>query len=441
MRLTFIWAILFGTIAGALIVCASSTSSHLLPSVQADEPAPNRPAKTKPATKTPDSTAPSGSASHSLFEKRILPILQSKKPSSCAECHLSAVDLKDYIYSTPEETFSALVNAQMIDLEKPKSSKILSFIKRQSERPSLLSENARNEEYSAFEEWIVASVADPELRKHRDPKVSAGPAVSLDVVRHARKDRVLASFVTSIWTEAGRCAACHSSDRNQEQVKKHGKQVSWITPNNPEATLNYLLESGLIDPENPENSTLLLKPTLQVKHGGGQKMVVGDRSYKQFRRFLDDYAATLQGKYKRGDDLPAEDAEVSQVSEIWLKLTGVPKSFDKMLLQVDLYRWENGKWSKQRVATSDRQVFGPQNLWQHSLSLTATSGSAAAKDLKQLRLARGKYLIKIYVDQKGKLQDDFTAILDEKDLVGQVEVESGWPAGYGSMTVVAYPNK
>ena len=32
-----------------------------------------------------------------IFERRILPILNAQRPSSCAECHLSGVDLKDYI--------------------------------------------------------------------------------------------------------------------------------------------------------------------------------------------------------------------------------------------------------------------------------------------------------------------------------------------------------
>ena len=32
-----------------------------------------------------------------VFEKRILPIFKSANPSSCVQCHLAGVDLKDYI--------------------------------------------------------------------------------------------------------------------------------------------------------------------------------------------------------------------------------------------------------------------------------------------------------------------------------------------------------
>lgn len=383
----------------------------------------------------------SGNSDSSLavFEKRILPIFQSNKPSSCAECHLSGVDLKDYIHPTPQKTFAALVSAQMINLEKPDESKILQFIGREPEKPSLITKAVRAEELDAFRTWIRASVNDPTINAKGEADLPIGPQLPLEVIRHARKDRVLASFITSIWTEVGRCAACHSPDRNQEQVKKHGEQVSWIKLKDPQGTLNYMVDAGLIDAEVPENSLLLQKPTLQVKHGGGQKMVVGDRSYKQFRRFLDDYSAITKGKYKQEAELPKVDSEASVVSDVWLKLTDVPAKFDKMLLQVDLYRFNEGEWTPYRVATSDRAVFGAQNLWQHSLSLTAPTDSPWAQQIRQERLPQGKYRVKIYVDQAGKLQRDFTATLGEEDFVGEIEAESSWEPGYGKMTVLKFP--
>lgn len=91
------------------------------------------------------------------------------------------------------------------------------------------------------------------------------------------------------------------------------------------------------------------------------------------------------------------------------------------------------------MATSDRLVFGPKNLWQHSLSLTAPRGSTWAEQIASEKLPPGRYLVKLYVDQSGKLQQDFTAELGEEDFVGQVEIESRSPAGYGRMTVVTFP--
>jgi hypothetical protein len=199
-----------------------------------------------------------------------------------------------------------------------------------------------------------------------------------------------------------------------------------------------MLDAGLIDADDPEKSLLLMKPLSQVKHGGGQKMVVGDRTYKQFRRFIDDYAATIHGQYHCADELPVTNDEVSLVSEIWLKVTDVPADYDKLLMQVDLYRWTGSGWSDFRVATSDRPVFGDGQLWQHTLSLTAPRDSAWADEVPRKRLPPGRYLAKLYVDQAGKLQKDFRLALGEQDLVGEVEFESQWPEGYGDMTIVHF---
>jgi hypothetical protein len=217
--------------------------------------------------------------------------------------------------------------------------------------------------------------------------------------------------------------------------------VSWIKLNDPQATLNHMVDAGIINSNEPLESMLLTKPTMQVEHGGGQKMVVGDRSYKQFRRFIDDYASVVNGKYSATDDLPEENDEVSLVTDIWFKLTEVPENYDQMLLQADLYRWTGAGWSEHRVASSDRLVFGKGKLWQHSLSLTAPRGSKWAEAMKSKRLPSGRYLVKLYIDQTGKLQKDFSAELGDDEFVGQVEVESKWPVGYGNMTVVKFPQK
>lgn len=107
-----------------------------------------------------------------------------------------------------------------------------------------------------------------------------------------------------------------------------------------------MLEAGLIDTDEPEKSLLLMKPTMQIEHGGGQKMVVGDRTYKQFRQFIKDYASVVNGKYAKTDELPEPSEEVSAVMDIWLKIEGVPAKYDKMLLQADLYRQTDSGWSE-----------------------------------------------------------------------------------------------
>jgi hypothetical protein len=264
------------------------------------------------------------------------------------------------------------------------------------------------------------------------------------VVRHLRRDRVLTSFVDNVWSEVGRCAACHSPDRNGKQVKEHGEHISWIRLGDPQATLDHLREHELINISAPEKSLILLKPLNQVKHGGGQKMLVGDRTYKQFRAFLDDYAASLAGKYQSPAELPQSRAEVSQVTDIWFKLEGVPKEYDKLLLQVDLYRWDEQAqaWSSAPWANGDRAVFGGGQLWQQHLSVTAPRDSERAKLLAANPfLPAGKYRAKIYLDRQKKLERDFRAELSDEELVGAVEFDSRWPSGYGKMTIVRFPAK
>lgn len=381
---------------------------------------------------------PAGEAAR-IFERRILPIFQAPRPSSCTECHLSGVDLKDYLQADQAATFSALLKAGLIDLRQPDDSKILKFINRTPERKSLVMEKVRQEELTAFREWIRAAVKDPELLTVKPADTPAGPELPVEVIRHARRDRVLSSFVDNVWSEVGRCAACHSPDRNAQQVKKFGEQVSWIKPRDPQATLDYLLEAELIDTRKPELSLLLRKPLLEVEHGGGQKMLTGDRTYQQFRRFLDDLAAVRTGRYARAADLPQPSREVSQASEIWLKITGVPAEYDKLLMQVDLYHWTGSGWTPHRVATSDRAVFGGGRLWQHSLSLTAPRKSPQAAGVTAGRLPGGRYLAKIYLDRTGRLRREPASSLGPADLAGQVELQSQWPEGYGKMTVIAFP--
>lgn len=390
---------------------------------------------------TPITSLLANDASLAIFEKRILPILQASKPSSCTECHLSGVELKDYIFPEQDKTFAALVKADMIDVKQPEQSKLLKFIERRPEKPSLITDKVRAEEAAAFREWIVAAVKDPQLLKAKST-ASLGPQVSDELIRHARKDRVLNSFAENVWSEVGRCAACHSPDKNQAQVKKFGDRVSWIKPRDMQGTMQNLLDSGIIDVDAPEKSLLLAKPLMQVEHGGGQKMLLGDRTYKQFRAFIDDYVAVVKGTYKDAKALPKLSQEVSQVSEIWLKIEGIPKSLDKQFLRADVYAKTADGWSKDRVATGDRAIFGGGGLWQQHLTLTAPRDSARAKELLTAqKLAGGEYLVRISIDRNNRLAQDPNSDFTNEDVIGEVPVRTNWPSGYGAMTVVKLPTQ
>jgi hypothetical protein len=382
-----------------------------------------------------------------VFEKRIMPIFKSPNPSSCTQCHLAAVDLKNYILPSHEKTFLSLRDQGLIDLDNPEKSKILQLIQMGESDKSpaaLINAKVRRAEYEAFAAWIKSGARDPKLRDapKLDPSERAAPNRPVEVIRHDRSDRLLESFTNTVWAMRFRCMGCHTegSVENQKNVKEFGDRVAWMKAAGPEATLNYLRSSKLINSSDPEKSTLLLKPLGAVKHGGGKKFAPGDQGYKAFREFIDDYAKTVRDEYAKSDDLPKRDDPERFGTDAWLKISNTPPAWADRLVQVNVYAWDANKsdWRSQPIATSDRVVWGKGKLWQHNLALLAAPGTEQARAWKTGKpaLPKGKYLVKVYVDGKGRLADDWKAVLGPDDYVGQAEVESSWPEGYGKMTEV-----
>jgi hypothetical protein len=381
-----------------------------------------------------------------VFETRILPIFKSPNPSSCVQCHLAGVDLKDYILPSAEKTFRSLRDQGLIDLSAPERSKILTLIqmgKADSKAPAVHAKN-RQAEYEAFSAWIKACAADPALREapKLDPAERARPASADEVIRHERADRLLASFERNVWAMRFRCMNCHTegTSQNDKFRKEHGDRVAWVKKDGPKATMDYLLASKLIDPADPENSLLLQKPLAKVEHKGGIKFAVGDQGHKAFRQWVEDVAAIRAGKYKTAADLPAAEATPLRFgSEAWLKIDNIPPAWGDKLVQVDVYAWDEkaGAWETKPVATSDRIAWGKGKLWQHTVTLLAESGSARAKAWAAGKpaLPPGRYLLKVYLDAEGRLAKDWKATLGDGDSVGQVEIRAGWKEGYNQMTV------
>ncbi len=391
--------------------------------------------------------AGAASDAQTVFERRILPIFKSPNPSSCTECHLAGVDLKNYILPSHEKTFLSLRDQGLVDLANPADSKILRFIARgggTNQGASLVSAKVRAAELAAFTEWITASARDPKLRAAA--KLSAAevakPARPLEVIRHARTDRLLAAFEENIWSQRFRCSGCHSpaGKENSKLVAEHGEQVAWLK-DTPEATMRYLITTENINLKQPERSRLLLKPLNEIKHGGGQKMLAGDMTYKAFRAWLEDYARTVNDRYASAADLPgSKPAPAMFGTDIWLKLNNTPPQWADRLLQVSLFAWDraNNKWETRPIAISDRGVWGKGKLWQHNLALLADKDSERAKlwSRTEAGLPAGKYLLKVHVDGAGRLKSDWNATLGEAELIGEAAIESAWPKGYGKMTVV-----
>jgi hypothetical protein len=404
-----------------LVLAAVVAASILAPDLRADDPA-------------------------KVFETRILPIFKSPNPSSCVQCHLAGVDLKNYILPSAERTFRSLRDQGLIDLTAPEKSKILTLIAmgdKDSKAPAVHAAN-RKAEYEAFAAWIKACAADESLRS--SPKLDAAdlarPVKPNEVIRHARSDRLLESFEKTVWAMRFRCMNCHTegTPQNDKFRKEHGDRVAWVKKTGPKATMDYLISSKLIDPADPEKSLLLQKPLGKVKHEGGIKFAVGDQGHKAFRQWVEDVAAIKAGRYTTAADLPKPTNGPLQFgSEAWLKLENTPPAWGDKLLQVDVYAWDEmaKDWESKPVATSDRKVWGKGKLWQHTVTLMAAPGSTRAKAWSNGKpgLSPGRYLLKVYVDADDRLANDWTATLGDADYIGQVEIRGHWKEGYGQMTV------
>src|SRR5262249_29209958 len=161
-----------------------------------------------------------------VFKQRIEPIFKSPNPSSCVQCHLAGVDLKDYILPDAEKTFRSLRDQGLIDLAAPEKSKIISLIDmggQKSAGAAAVHAKNRKAEREAFLAWIRACAADPSLKAApKFAETPAKPARPNEVIRHARKDRVLASFETNVWAWRFRCMNCHTEGTPQSE--KHIKE-------------------------------------------------------------------------------------------------------------------------------------------------------------------------------------------------------------------------
>lgn len=418
-----------------------------------------------------------------VFNARILPIFRSAEPSSCVQCHLASVDLKEYILPSHEKTFVSLRDQGLIDLREPSKSKILTLI-RMGERDldagaRLIHDRMRKAEYGAFAAWITASAGDPRLRDLPPLSESerARPEKPDAVIRHARRSRVVDSFVRNVWSQRMRCFPCHTPHEINESDPRHAaavkKQAEFaakypelvgrlkIFHETPEATLDYLVEASrnvkdgdlpLINVEHPQQSLLMRKPLSKlppkradgtfgkpssktpVSHMGGLKMHPNDHSYKSFLLWLGDYARVTGNEYASVDDLPADNWIGTNRM---LRLTNTPADWAAgTIVQLFVHRRsESGDgWADAPIAFTQGTVT-PRHIVNGALFLVAgesTDGALTSPDLE-----RGTYLIRVYVDSQHRLADAPTSLLTKDDFVGQAELRARWREGFRQAEIIS----
>lgn len=381
-----------------------------------------------------------------IFKRRILPLFQAKEPSSCRECHLTGVDLKDYLADDPRRAFLSLRDQGLADVKEPAKSRLLALIAMAPKNSPVVTKELREKEREAVLEWLTACAADAELvaSPPLKPAELAAPKVPPAVIRHERSDRVLASFVETIWADRGRCASCHDPRQNAAKVKEVGGQISWIVPNDPARTLVEMEEHGYFDVKAPERSLILQKPTLGVPHGGGEKMVPGDRGHARWLGFVKDWAKVHSTGYRTEAELPKESVARYWNTDLWVRVeapeSGV--SWGDKILVVEFYKWPvaGTAYEKSPIATSVRRA--AKDGWQHTLYLTAPAGSDRAKAFdKEAKLPTGKYQVKVFMDKEKRLGKTPDGRLPDSDLVMTLEVSRSFDPGYNQMARLALPKK
>ena len=387
-------------------------------------------------------------AAAEIYRARVVPLIESPNRSSCSQCHLRGVELNDFISVDQAKTFSELRTRGWIDVDHPEKSKLLEFIQRGADDLDPLRKRVQEAEYAALKTWIFAAVSEPNLL-NQPVKVDEDLKLPLDFIRHARNDQVLARFSEAIWSQLQRCAHCHSPERNQQQVKKHGEQMSWIVPQQPGATLALLTERKLIDIDEPDKSELRTKPLLLVKHGGGPKFSIDSLTDQQWRVFLADYAKLVRGGYTPKTPLPQPSLRRSWLSEMQLKLTDLPVEWQGRLLTVSLHGSKaNGEWEEQAIAIGDGPIARKTRVWQAALTIfQPIESKEKSTDWSKPLIAhqvieKGNYQVRV---QLGRLvvSEELLPVekgdaSDQPILVATIEVEAPWPPGFQPPKIIKF---
>lgn len=222
------------------------------------------------------------------YSRYIEPLMTDAHSASCNECHLPGVDLGMFVRDTPCESMACLIDQNLVDLDDPEASAILSFVSQGESVSDLMSDETRAAEYTGFLEWIeFHSVCYDEVCGDIDDPCgegSAGNTIDPSIetpIGGCSEDELAEVFDAKVWKWHGRCWTCHYIDG--EAQPDFPSSPSWYTTT-PKGTMFNVIGAGYIDVENPEQSRLVTKPLqegLSVDselgeftgewHGGGDK--------------------------------------------------------------------------------------------------------------------------------------------------------------------------
>lgn len=243
-----------------------------------------------------------------LYEKRIAPVLEDDRPKTCNQCHLSGIDLSNFVQNSPCQTMACLEEKGLVDLDSPEDSVILTWIERASPDSDLITEDVIQQEYDGFLEWIEFNAAcGTEVCEAYDEPCGDDPLDTDCEYEYGATEQkefndpgdcsdltLELAFREKVYAWRGRCQPCHYSnfDGAPEEAPR------WIQVGECDegalATMRNVEHRSLIDIDDPTQSLLLLKPLPEdaggVQHGGHDKFQDDqDAAYLDFLYWLTRY--------------------------------------------------------------------------------------------------------------------------------------------------------
>jgi hypothetical protein len=295
-----------------IFVGLASTHCSTQPSGKSTGDVPTKDAGANGAGSTLDAALCSADQGLRLYDERIDPLFRDDRPSTCNQCHLSGINLKQYVQASPCETYACLVQQQLVNERQPEDSKVLGWIKRATPESDLITQEVIDAEYDAFLEWIsfnsrceeCASVTCPLPTdagtfcpdENEDPHAVTNDAGIVDPGGCAQADleRV---FRATVYEQRGRCSPCHFNvEESAEYEAPLWIEVAPDCEMGARVTMDNVIRHGYLDLGQPEQSLLLLKPLAEsqggLSHGGGDKFEnQDDPGYQSFLYFIQRLAA------------------------------------------------------------------------------------------------------------------------------------------------------
>lgn len=253
-----------------------------------------------------DTYACTAEDAHALFDRRIAPLLADDRVTSCNECHLSGIDLSLYVGEDPCATMACMVESGIVDLSAPDDSLVLDWVLRADPGSELITPEVIKAEHDAVREWIEYNARCGDLvcdatenpcgrRTTKCEVPNSSPSTGRRPFENpgdCSDATIESAFATLVYSWRGRCEPCHYSgyDGAPEEAPR------WIVEGDCSLgavkTMRGVIASGLVDPNDPTQSLLLLKPLNKIPHGGHAKMAgPEDPSYLDFLTWIELWAA------------------------------------------------------------------------------------------------------------------------------------------------------